>query len=213
MPSGMDESFTPKSSKTFSQTLTASNAVLWRSPILLPSLSRISPEIMTLAVPDPDSDFFGTPCGDMVTQTAEGFLFERDVQYSSGVSDLLKDLHQIAKQNNIEIFTCAEETNFSSVGVPPGKCIDDGILMRIQAKNIKYKKDPVQRNSCLCSVSKDIGSNNTCIHGCQYCYSTTSLEVAQRHYNEHDPDSPVLRGTPGTVNEKTDKSRPQLKLL
>ncbi len=143
----------------------------------------------------------------------EGFLFERDVQYSSGMSDLLKDLHQIAMQNSIEIFTCAEEVNFSSVGVPPGKCIDDGILMLIQPNMIRYKKDPVQRDSCLCSVSKDIGSNNTCIHGCQYCYATTNLEVAQRRHNEHDLDSPVLWGTPGAVDEKADKSRSQLKLL
>jgi len=143
----------------------------------------------------------------------EGFIFERDVQYRSGVADLLKDFHQIAMQNSIDIFTCAEETNFSSVGVRPGRCIDDGILMRIQPKIIKYKKDPVQRDSCLCLVSKDIGLNNTCIHGCQYCYSTTSLEVAQRHYNEHDPNSPVLWGTPGIIDGKADKSHPQLKLL
>lgn len=143
----------------------------------------------------------------------ENFLFERDVQYSLKVSDLLKDLHQISMQNNIEIFTCAEETNFSSVGVRPGKCIDDGILMQLQPKMIKYKKDPAQRNSCFCSISKDIGSNNTCMHGCQYCYSTTSLEVAQRRHSEHDPDSPVLWGTSGIVDEKADKSRPQLKLM
>ncbi len=143
----------------------------------------------------------------------EGFFFERDAQYRSGMADLLKDLHHISMQNSIEIFTCAEETDFTSVGVPPGKCIDDGILMQLQPKMIKYKKDPVQRNSCLCSISKDIGSNNTCVHGCQYCYSTTSLDVAQRRHSEHDPDSPVLWGTPGIVDKKANKSRPQLKLL
>ena len=125
----------------------------------------------------------------------EGFLFEKNVQYSSEISDLLKDLHQIAQQNGMEIFTCAEETNFNSVGVPPGKCIDDGIIKRIQSNIIKYKKDSSQRNTCLCSVSKDIGSNNTCMHDCQYCYSVTSFEAAQRRHNEHDPDSPVLWGS------------------
>ena len=143
----------------------------------------------------------------------EGFLFERDIQYSSGVANLLKDLHKIAKQNGIEIFTCAEETNFSSVGAPPGKCIDDGIIIRIQLKRIQYKKDPSQRDSCLCSVSKDIGLNNTCMHGCQYCYATTSLEVARRHHNKHNPNSPVLWGTPQSVDEKIRESHHQMKLL
>ncbi len=143
----------------------------------------------------------------------EGFVFEREAQHHAGMADLLKDLHQISLENSIEIFTCAEESNFSSVGVPPGKCIDEGILMRIQPNTLKYKKDPSQRNYCLCLVSKDIGSNNTCLHGCQYCYSTTSLEAAERRNREHDPGSPVLWGTPGPVDEKTDERRPQLKLL
>lgn len=143
----------------------------------------------------------------------EGFIFERDVQYSTEVANLLKDFHAIAQHNNIEIFTCAEENNFSSVGVPPGKCIDNGILTSIQPKPIRYKKDPSQRDSCLCSMSKDIGLNNTCMHGCPYCYATTSLEVAQHRHDEHDPDSPFLWGNPVNVDENADKSLPQLKLL
>ncbi len=143
----------------------------------------------------------------------EGFIFERNVQYSSGVANLLKDFHDTAKQNNIEVFTCAEATNFSSVYVPPGKCIDDTILSRIQPNPIKYKKDPSQRNSCLCSLSKDIGLNNTCIHGCPYCYATTNLEVAQRRHAEHDPDSPVLWGNQNNISENTEAADFQLKLF
>lgn len=201
--------------------------VVWRyDPILISNLtdyhfhrerfSQIAEELRgaTLRVMVSVVDFYKkTDYRLSKLEKEEGFLFERDVQYSSGAADLLKDLGKIAKQNRIEIFTCAEETNFTSVGVPPGKCIDDGIIMRIQRKGVKYKKDPAQRDSCLCSISKDIGSNNTCMHGCEYCYATTSLEVAERRHDEHDPDSPVLWGTPAPEDEKSHESHSQMKLL
>jgi hypothetical protein len=95
----------------------------------------------------------------------EGYSFDRDVLSSNGITKLLKDLANIATKNNIEIFTCAEEKDYSQTGVLPGRCIDERLLTRIWSLNLKYKKDPYQRKPCLCMVSKDIGINNTCIHG------------------------------------------------
>ena len=143
----------------------------------------------------------------------EGFSFDRDVLSSAGTIGLLKDLADIAGKNNIEIFTCAEESDYSQIGVPPGRCIDDRLLTKIWSLNLKYKKDPYQRGSCLCMVSKDIGINDTCIHGCPYCYSTTNYAVAERRFNEHNPDSPILWGKPQKLTETVEETDAQMRLF
>lgn len=143
----------------------------------------------------------------------EGFSFERDVLSSNGTISLLEDLADIARKNNIEIFTCAEEKDYSDIGVPPGKCIDEGMLRQEWSLNLEYKKDPYQRGSCLCMVSKDIGINDTCLHGCPYCYATTNYAVAQRRFNEHDPDSPILWGKPEKLPETNEEADAQMKLF
>jgi hypothetical protein len=129
----------------------------------------------------------------------EGFSFNRNALSSADMTDLLRDLAVIAKRSNIEIFTCAEERDFSEVGIPPGRCVDDRLLCQIWSLNLQYKKDPSQREYCLCTVSKDIGVNNTCIHGCPYCYSTRDCALAERRYSEHNPNSPMLWGDSGYI--------------
>ncbi len=105
---------------------------------------------------------------------------------------LLKGLGAIARQNGIQMFTCAAPPEIQSAGVPPGKCIDDGLVREIWRLDISYRKDPSQRQHCLCTLSKDIGVMDTCLHGCVYCYSTRDLSLAKRRYREHKPDSPAL---------------------
>lgn len=143
----------------------------------------------------------------------EGFSFDRQVLCSPRIMSLLKDFASIARENGMEIFTCAEERNYSEIGIPPGRCIDDRILRQEWSLNIKYKKDPSQRDSCLCTISKDIGVNDTCMHGCPYCYATSNYAVAQRRYAEHNPHSPLLWGDPSKIIKITNKNEAQNRLL
>ena len=133
---------------------------------------------------------------------SEGFSFEWDAASSASTSNLLRDLATIAKRNDMEIFTCAEERDYSVIGIPPGRCIDNRLLNRIWALDVQYKKDPTQRAYCLCTMSKDIGINDTCIHGCPYCYSTRNYALAERRYREHDPNSPAMWGHPKLSESK-----------
>lgn len=141
-----------------------------------------------------------------------GYKFDRRAANSRGAWNLLKELAAIAREHDMEIFTCAEERDFSKVGVPPGRCIDGELLSELWSLRGHTKKDPAQRNSCLCVVSKDIGINDTCIQGCPYCYSTRNLTLAQRRYAEHDLDSPVIWGNwrPLSENEQADQVKVRL---
>jgi len=142
-----------------------------------------------------------------------GFKFDRKAANSRYALNLLKDLAAIARDHNMEIFTCAEERNFSKVGAPPGRCIDGELLLELWSLHGHTQKDPTQRAACLCVVSKDIGMNDTCIHGCPYCYSTRNLALAQRRYSEHDPDSPVLWGNGRALSEAEQADQLKVRLL
>lgn len=143
----------------------------------------------------------------------EGYQFDRQATHSPEIWDLLEDLSSIAKDNEMEIFTCAEERDFSGAGIYPGRCVDGELLSRLWALHGHTKKDPTQRDACLCVASKDIGINDTCIHGCPYCYSTHNIELAKRRYSEHNPESPVIWGKARPLTEAEKAEQRQSRLL
>lgn len=143
----------------------------------------------------------------------EGFIFDREAAHTQSIWDLLRDLSLIAKTNEMEIFTCAEEQDFSSAGIPPGSCIDGELLYRLWSLHGHTKKDPTQRAACLCVLSRDIGMNDTCIHGCPYCYSTQNIEIAGRRYSEHNPESPVIWGKARELSEAERANQLKTRLL
>lgn len=126
-------------------------------------------------------------------ESEEGYRFVKELSFENS-SDIARHLAKIAKENRMEIFTCAEALDYTEAGVRPGMCIDGRLISELWFINIKDKKDPFQRDCCLCRQSKDIGINNTCLHGCTYCYATVNSEIAHRYFNEHDPGSPILHG-------------------
>jgi hypothetical protein len=108
--------------------------------------------------------------------------------------DLSSAFAQQARDRGIELNTCAEEIDLSSMGITPGKCIDDKLIEEISSLPLNVKKDKHQRQECGCVASIDIGSYNTCPHGCLYCYANYSAETVKKNYAQHDSDSPLLFG-------------------
>lgn len=142
-----------------------------------------------------------------------GFSFDREAASSPNMARLMTDLAETTIRYGMDIYTCSEERDFSHYGVPPGRCIDDRLLSKLLPTLISYPKDPSQRKFCLCVVSKDIGMNDTCIHGCPYCYSTKNYALAKRRHSEHDPNSPALWGRPEIPAEPQKVARGQMNLF
>lgn len=108
--------------------------------------------------------------------------------------DLMKSLSVSAKANGIKIQSCAEKPDIASHKIPPGKCIDDGLIRKVFGLDVTRRKDPSQRAVCGCVASRDIGMYDTCLFGCVYCYATTSVALARERHRNSDLSSPSLTG-------------------
>ena len=87
------------------------------------------------------------------------------------LTEFAKILAQIAKSENIEIASCAENIELSSIGIKHNACIDKDLIERLSQKPLTQNKDTNQRGACLCAKDVDIGVYNTCKHNCAYCYA------------------------------------------
>jgi hypothetical protein len=99
-------------------------------------------------------------------------------------------LSSIAKNYDMPLFTCCEETGLERFGIQHNKCVDDDLIRRLFTIDVKAAKDPSQRSGCGCRASRDIGAYNTCLHDCVYCYARRGKGAGI-----HDPASPLLCDT------------------
>lgn len=107
---------------------------------------------------------------------------------------IASEISSIAKTLNIRIETCAEDLDLSVYGIKKGKCIDDELISRIVGCSKKIEKDRNQRNECGCVTSIDIGTYNSCVHNCLYCYANFKHDQAKKNFKKHNPDSEILIG-------------------
>jgi len=101
----------------------------------------------------------------------------------------------IARRHRLGLFTCCESVDLSPYGIRPASCIDQGMIEEILQCKIFAKKDPNQRPSCGCIESVEIGTYDSCPHGCIYCYGTSSPQTVRNTMASHDPKSPILIGS------------------
>jgi hypothetical protein len=112
--------------------------------------------------------------------------------------EIAANFAKIAKDNGIELVSCAEEIELKTFGIAHGKCIDDKLIEEISGYRLDLSKDKTQRPECGCVGSIDIGSYNTCAHGCLYCYANYDIEKVKNNLLTHDKNSPLLFGN---INE------------
>lgn len=122
------------------------------------------------------------------------------------VDEFCVGLAALNKTWGFAITACSERRDLSQYGIGQGQCIrydlmvqefsDDNALMQFlhpndqrtlfdsptTAESSRLLKDPGQRTTCHCIVSKDIGQYSTCPHLCAYCYANSSAGGVQRTY-------------------------------
>jgi len=105
-------------------------------------------------------------------------------------SDMIDFSRNLKELNlGIELATCAEKIDLTEYGISHNCCIDPklicAIMPELAAQINNLKVDTGQRALCKCIKSKDIGTYNTCPHGCTYCYANTSAYSAHQNFIKH----------------------------
>jgi hypothetical protein len=105
--------------------------------------------------------------------------------------ELANDLAAIAGRYGIRMFSCCGDFLIND-SIKKAHCIDGGIVESLFFPDgLAYKEKPT-RKECGCTQSTDIGTYDTCPHGCVYCYANMNKQQAHRAFNDHDKESAFL---------------------
>jgi hypothetical protein len=126
----------------------------------------------------------------------KGYEFDQNLTDRNKVRSLLADMSAIAQNAGMETMICASDEDFSDVGVVPSRCIDGELLTRLWGIQGPWSKDKGQRPACGCTVAKDIGVADTCLHHCPYCYATISEKAAVNNFTKHNSGASCLVALP-----------------
>ena len=105
-----------------------------------------------------------------------------------------ENFSKIAKENNIEVQTCAEERNLVEYGFRKRDCVDFNLAFLLTGKT-KFKKWKARnKKECNCVEMVDIGVYNSCKHFCKYCYANYDEKKVIENTKKHNPNASLLIG-------------------
>ena len=101
-----------------------------------------------------------------------------------------EEFSKIALLNGMSVQTCFEERNLVEYGFIKGECLSHELAFKLTGKKYKNWK----ARNCSCVEMVDIGSYNTCMHLCKYCYANYDEKSIQNNIKRHYDDSSLLIG-------------------
>ena len=100
-------------------------------------------------------------------------------------------IQKLADKYSVKFKSCVEE-DLSDYGIYEARCIDKDYIEDLIGFKIMAKKN--KNRQCDCLEVVDIGTYNTCLHECLYCYANENKQKVMENYQLHDPLSPLLIG-------------------
>jgi len=105
--------------------------------------------------------------------------------------ELANELATIAESHGIRMYSCCGDY-LTGEKIQKARCIDGSIIENLFFPGgFPYKEKPT-RDQCGCAESTDIGTYDTCPHGCVYCYANAHKSKATQRYDNHEKDSAFL---------------------
>ena len=105
--------------------------------------------------------------------------------------DLANRLAAIAAEHGITMHSCCGDYLVGE-RIQKAHCIDGALIERLFYPEGFACKDKGTRPECGCTESFDIGTYNTCPHGCLYCYANANRTSARKAFDGHDANSAFL---------------------
>ena len=99
----------------------------------------------------------------------------------------------IAKKHHIIVQTCGEKKDLVEYGFIKDECLSRSLAYKLTGKNFPRWQARNNKN-CNCANMVDIGSYNSCLHLCKYCYANYDEDSIKRNVLEHDDNSSLLIG-------------------
>lgn len=105
--------------------------------------------------------------------------------------ELANELAAIAERFGIRMFSCCGDYLIGQK-IQKAHCIDGGVIESLFfPEGLSYKEKPT-RKECGCTESTDIGTYDTCPHGCVYCYANANKHKAGAAFRDHDKQRAFL---------------------
>lgn len=130
---------------------------------------------------------------DLYEKTKRNFPEAKAVDFKDQMR-LAEDLVRIFKPHGITVQSCFEDSKLKTVGVDISGCMTQRLLEEANGIRLEAPKGAGARKGCDCLTGNDIGSYNSCLHLCRYCYANYDEKEVRANAALHDPKSPLLIG-------------------
>jgi hypothetical protein len=99
--------------------------------------------------------------------------------------DISQNLWDISIRYGIKLYACC--TPFlEGAKINKGRCVDDEVFRQMGIDSYPKLNPKPTRKGCSCIESTDIGTYNSCIFGCRYCYATKNRDLALKYYKRQN---------------------------
>lgn len=105
--------------------------------------------------------------------------------------ELANRLAAVAAEHGITMHSCCGDYLLGE-RIQKAHCIDGALIERLFYPEGFAFKEKGTRTECGCTESVDIGTYNTCPHGCVYCYANANKVSARQAFEQHEASAAFL---------------------